>query len=65
MIETCALVGAGAVVSGGTVVPSGAMALGIPAVIKPDRVTPEMISLGMLSYVERGKRYRADLRRLA
>ncbi|MBX3313074.1 MAG: gamma carbonic anhydrase family protein [Actinobacteria bacterium] len=65
VIETCALVGAGAVVSGGTVVPSGAMALGIPAVIKPDRVTPEMISLGMLSYVERGKRYRADLRRLA
>lgn len=64
VVETCALVGAGAVVSGGTVVPSGAMALGIPAVIKPDRVTPEMISLGMLSYVERGKRYRTSLRRL-
>ena len=64
VVETCALVGAGAVVSGGTVVPSGAMALGIPAAIKPDRVTPEMINLGMLSYVERGKRYRTSLRRL-
>lgn len=64
VVETGALVGAGAVVSGGVVVPSGAMALGIPAVIKPDRVTPEMISLGMLSYVERGHRYKRDLRRL-
>lgn len=64
VVETGALVGAGAVVSGGVVVPSGAMALGIPAVIKPDRVTPEMISLAMHSYVERGRRYQQDLRRL-
>jgi carbonic anhydrase/acetyltransferase-like protein (isoleucine patch superfamily) len=64
VVESNALVGAGAVVSGRTVVPAGAMALGIPAVIKPDRVTPEMISLGMQSYVERGHRYRADLRRI-
>jgi len=64
VVESGALVGAGAVVSGGTVVPSAAMALGVPAVIKPDRVTPEMISLGMLSYVERGKRYARELRRL-
>ena len=59
-----ALVGAGAVVSGGTVVPSGAMALGIPAKIRPDCVTPEMISLGMQSYVHRSHRYRAELRRI-
>lgn len=64
VVQSGALVGAGAVVSGGTVVPSGAMALGVPAIIKPDRVTPEMISLGMQSYVERARRYRADLRRL-
>lgn len=62
VVETGALVGAGAVVSGGTVVPSGAMALGIPAKIRPDAVTPEMISLGMQSYVDRGHRYRAELR---
>ncbi len=64
VVESGALVGAGAVVSGGTVVPSRAMALGIPAKIRPDMVTPEMISLGMQSYVDRGRRYRQDLRRL-
>ncbi len=64
VVETGALVGAGAVVSGGTVVPTGAMALGIPAKIRPDSVTPEMISIGMASYVARAHRYRADLRRL-
>ena len=64
VVESGALVGAGAVVSGGTVVPSHAMALGIPAKIRPDAVTPEMISLGMQSYVDRAKRYREKLRRL-
>lgn len=64
VVETGALVGAGAVVSGGTIVPSGSMALGIPAKIRPDSVTPEMIQLGMQSYVDRGKRYRTELRRL-
>lgn len=64
VVETGALVGAGAVASGGTVVPARAMALGIPAKIRPDCVTPEMISLGMASYVHRAVRYRAELRRL-
>lgn len=64
VVESGALVGAGAVVPGGMVVPSGAMALGIPAKIRPDVVTPEMISLGMQSYVDRGYRYRAELRRI-
>lgn len=64
VVESGALVGAGAVVSGGMVVPARAMALGIPAKIRPDCVTPEMISLGMQSYVHRGHRYRRELRRL-
>jgi carbonic anhydrase/acetyltransferase-like protein (isoleucine patch superfamily) len=64
VVESGALVGAGAVVSGGTVVPSGAMALGIPARIRPDCVTSDMIALGMQSYVDRGHRYRAELRRI-
>ena len=64
VVETGALVGAGAVVSGGTVVPSGAMALGIPAKLRPDSVTPEMISLAMQSYVDRAGRYRTKLRRI-
>jgi hypothetical protein len=41
------------------------MALGVPAKIRPDAVAPEsMIRPGMLSYVERGAYYRANLRRL-
>ena len=65
VVRTEALVAAGAVVSGGVEVPSRAMALGIPAKIRPDAVEPEsMIRLGMLSYVERSAHYRAQLRRL-
>lgn len=65
VVRTEALVGAGAVVSGGVEVPSRAMALGVPAKIRPDAVEPEsMIRPGMLSYVERGAYYRANLRRL-
>ena len=65
VVRTEALVGAGAVVSGGVEVPSRAMALGVPAKIRPDAVEPEsMIWPGMLSYVERGAYYRANLRRL-
>jgi carbonic anhydrase/acetyltransferase-like protein (isoleucine patch superfamily) len=65
IVRTEALVGAGAVVSGGVEVPSRAMALGIPAKIRPDAVDPDtMIRLGMLSYVERGAYYRKHLRRV-
>ena len=64
VVRTGALVGAGAVVSGGVEVPSGAMALGVPARIRPDSVNPDTIRTGMLSYVERGRRYREQLRRL-
>lgn len=64
VVESGALVGAGAVVAGGTVVPAGAMALGIPAKIRPDSVTPEMIALGMQSYVDRARRFAQDLRRI-
>ena len=64
IVRTGALVGAAALVPNGMEVPSGAMALGVPAKIKLDRVTPESISLNAAGYVENGKRYRADLRRL-
>lgn len=64
VVESGALVGAGAVVSNGTVVPARAMALGVPARIRPDCVLPEMIRTGMVSYVERSRRYRTELRRI-
>lgn len=65
IVRTEALVGANALVTNDTEVPSRAMALGVPAVIKEGRVDPDvMIKLGAESYVERSKRYRDGLRRL-
>jgi carbonic anhydrase/acetyltransferase-like protein (isoleucine patch superfamily) len=65
VVETNGLVGAGAVVPNGMVVPSGAMALGIPAKLRADAVSPEMILHAMQSYVDRAQRYRDGLRELA
>jgi carbonic anhydrase/acetyltransferase-like protein (isoleucine patch superfamily) len=65
LVESGALVGAGALVPGGMVVPSRGMALGVPATIREGAVDPErMIVPGMLSYLARCKRFRAELRRL-
>lgn len=59
-----ALVGANAVVTGGTIVPPGAMALGIPAKIREGAANAAEIDMGVQSYIERAKRFRQDLRRL-
>ncbi len=60
-----ALVGAAALVPNDMEVPSRAMALGVPATLRPDAVEPElMIRMGARQYVENGERYRRDLRRL-
>ncbi len=65
VVRSGALVGAGAVVSPRTDVPPGAKALGIPARIRPDSVDVEHeIDLPARSYVERGRQYRKELRRL-
>lgn len=64
-VEPRALVGSGALVPGSMTVPSLAMALGVPAKIKPDAVDPELhIAPGMRVYLERGRTYRDQLRRL-
>ncbi|MGK2947743.1 MAG: gamma carbonic anhydrase family protein [Acidimicrobiales bacterium] len=65
VVEDEAMVAAGALVSGSMVVPSRAMALGVPATIKPDRVDPaRQIQMGMHMYIERGRTYREKLRRI-
>jgi carbonic anhydrase/acetyltransferase-like protein (isoleucine patch superfamily) len=64
VVRRGALVGAGAVVPNDTEVPSGAMALGIPAKIKPDAVKPGSFDENVDTYVANGKRYAAELRRL-
>ncbi len=64
IVRSGGLVGANAVCSNGFEVPSGAMALGIPAKLRLDAVDPDMIKHSAAFYVERGKRYRNELRRL-
>jgi carbonic anhydrase/acetyltransferase-like protein (isoleucine patch superfamily) len=63
-IGAMALVGAGALVPGGMEVPARAIAVGVPAKIRPDAVQDDMILPGLASYVARGHWYRKDLRRL-
>ena len=64
LVHPWAIVAANSVVLDGTEVPTDAIAVGSPATIKEGRARREMISQGAQSYVERAKRFRADLRRL-
>jgi carbonic anhydrase/acetyltransferase-like protein (isoleucine patch superfamily) len=64
VVEAGALVGAGAVVPNGMVVPAGAMALGVPAKIRPDSVDVEETRRNAAQYVVNGERYRHELRRV-
>jgi carbonic anhydrase/acetyltransferase-like protein (isoleucine patch superfamily) len=59
-----ATVGAGAVVTNGVNVPPGALAVGVPVVVKPERSNVDAIRVAASEYVKNGRRYRADLRRL-
>ena len=59
-----ATVGANAVVPNKMIVPPGALAVGIPAVLREDRSSLEMIQFSAAQYVANGKRYAAGLVRL-
>ena len=60
-----AIVAAGAVVSPDAVIPPRRMALGIPARVREGYEVPEdRFRYAVDSYVQRGKRFRAELRRL-
>lgn len=65
VVRSGALVGANAVCSTNFEVPSGAMALGIPAKLRHDTVDIAMIKASAEFYVERGHRYRSELRRIS
>lgn len=58
------LVGANATVPGGLIVPTNAMALGTPARIREDALKPGQNLENAKVYVERGRQYRAELRRI-
>lgn len=64
VIRTGSLVGSNAVVPNDMEVPTGAMALGVPAKIREGKVTPDMITEGVEAYIERARLYRSQLRRL-
>jgi len=64
VVRSGALVGAGAVVPNDMEVPPYALALGIPAKIRPDAVPEGAHDEGVALYVANGKRYREQLRRL-
>ncbi len=57
-------VGAGAVVPRQMHVPPGALAVGIPATIRPDASRIDGITIAATEYVKNGARYRHELRRL-
>jgi carbonic anhydrase/acetyltransferase-like protein (isoleucine patch superfamily) len=64
VVERGATVGAGAVVTNDMRVPAGALAIGVPAQIKPDRSNAELIELMAKVYVDNSARYKQSLRRI-
>lgn len=64
VVRSGAIVAANSVLLNGTEVPSGALAVGSPAVIKPGRARAELIAGAVSSYVSRSVRFREQLRRI-
>lgn len=64
VVEHGATVAAGAVVTNDMRVPAGALAVGVPASIKPDRSHTALIKLMAQVYVDNTARYKQGLRRL-
>jgi carbonic anhydrase/acetyltransferase-like protein (isoleucine patch superfamily) len=64
VIEAGAWVGAGAVVPNRMTVPSGTMALGVPAKIREAEIDGEEIRRIAALYADNARRYHAELRRL-
>ena len=64
VVRSHALVGANALVPHGMEVPSFAMALGVPAALRKDAVAERFVDKAVAVYVENGRRYRTELRRV-
>jgi carbonic anhydrase/acetyltransferase-like protein (isoleucine patch superfamily) len=64
VVGTGAIVAANAVVLYDVDVPAGALAVGVPATIKPDRARMEEITRGVDTYMTRAERFRRELRRV-
>ena len=64
VIRSGATVGANAVVPNRMEVPAGALAVGVPATLRPGRSDPAMIGFSAAEYVANGRRYRDALTRI-
>lgn len=64
VVESWSLVGAQALVPNSMVVPSRAMALGVPAKLRLDCVTDDMIERGVATYINNARTYPGLLRRI-
>ena len=64
VVHSHAVVGANALLPNGTEVPSGALAVGIPAQIKLDRASTAAFDFIVAEYVANGRTYAKELRRL-
>ena len=64
LCESHSIVGANAVLTNGTVLPSFAMALGVPATIITDKVSKGQFKDSVDLYVENAKNYKRQLKRL-
>jgi carbonic anhydrase/acetyltransferase-like protein (isoleucine patch superfamily) len=64
IVRSHSLVGSNAVVPNGFEVPTGAMALGVPATLREGVIREGQFADTVQIYVDRGERYRASLRRV-
>ena len=64
IVEEDATVGAGAVVTNGMIIPAGALAVGVPATVKPLRSDSTAIAESAKLYVANSIRYSLELRRI-
>jgi carbonic anhydrase/acetyltransferase-like protein (isoleucine patch superfamily) len=64
VVRSGALVAGSAFVPNGMEVPARAMAMGVPATLRLDAVDPAPIAVLARGYVDNGRRYRSELRRL-
>lgn len=62
--RTGSLIGASAMLTAGTEVPSGAMAIGVPAKIRLNCIDPERIRINAQSYVDHVVEHRDGMRQL-
>jgi len=64
VVHTGSAVAANSVLLDGTIVPTGALAVGAPAVIKEGRAKQGYIEMAAQSYVDKARRFKAGLRRI-